>query len=166
MLFTPTPFKIVKKEKQTQDISLFRLQRSGDKNKKSGLCYDPGEFFQVSVPGVGEAPFSVCACSKDFIEFNIRGVGEVTDALIKLDVGDNMWLRGPYGNFYPMKEFVGKSLVIIGGGTGVAPLRGVLKYVVFTNVNYCIIILLEYVMHCFNMTLVMGKLIFIKHLTK
>ena len=129
MLFTPTPFKIVKKEKQTQDISLFRLQRSGDKNKKSGLCYDPGEFFQVSVPGVGEAPFSVCACSKDFIEFNIRALGDVTNHLLKLEPGDYLWLRGPYGKSYPMKEIKGNSLVIIGGGTGVAPLRAVLKYV-------------------------------------
>jgi anaerobic sulfite reductase subunit B len=139
MLFSMVPFKIIKKEKMCEGIYLFRIEK--DKGKQQGkakrgtskpvekLSYEPGQFFQVSLPGVGEAPISVASYSQEYIEFNIRGVGEVTDALIKLVVGDVVWLRGPYGNYYPMKEFIGRSLVIIGGGTGVAPLRGVLKYV-------------------------------------
>ncbi len=134
MLFNATPFRIVKKEKQTEDTYLFRLEKP--KKEKIKLCYEPGEFFLVSVPGIGEAPFSVCACSKDFIEFNIRGLGDVTNHLIKLKPGDYLWLRGPYGTSYPMKELKGNSLVIIGGGTGVAPLRGVLKYVEERRADY------------------------------
>jgi len=134
MLFNPAPFRIVKKEEQTKDIYLFRLQRP--LRGKTSLCYEPGEFFQVSAPGVGEAPFSVCSCSEDFIEFNIRGVGDVTNKLLSLGPGDYMWLRGPYGTSYPMKDLRGNSLVIIGGGTGVAPLRAVLKYVEEHRADY------------------------------
>jgi anaerobic sulfite reductase subunit B len=134
MLFSSKPFKIVKKEKQTKDVVLFTLEKP-DK-KKVELCYKPGEFFQVALPGIGEAPISVCSCSKDFIEFNIRGVGEVTDKLIAMEPGDYMWLRGPYGTQYPMEELKGNSLFIIGGGTGVAPLRGVLKYVEQHRADY------------------------------
>jgi len=134
MLFSPKPFRIVKKEAQTTDICLFKLERP--RGEKEKLCYDPGEFFQVSVPGVGEAPFSVCSCSHDFIEFNIRGVGSVSNKLLELEPGSYMWLRGPYGTGYPMKDLIGNNLVIIGGGTGVAPLRGVLKYVEKHRADY------------------------------
>lgn len=136
MLFNPTPFKIVKKEKQAQDIYLFRLERHKKGKEKENFCYEPGEFFQVSVPGIGEAPFSVCSCSKDFIELNIRGLGDVTNKLVELKPGDRVWLRGPYGTSYPMDELKGNTLVIIGGGTGVAPLRGVLKYLEEHRADY------------------------------
>lgn len=134
MLFKPEPFKIVKKEKQTKDTYLFRLEKAG--KKKYEFDYKAGEFFQVSVPGIGEAPISVASYSKDYVEFNIRGLGEVTDKLIALEKGDNMWLRGPYGTCYPIKEWEGNTLVIIGGGTGVAPLRGVIKYLEKRRAEY------------------------------
>ena len=126
MLYTPTPFRIVKKEDQTRDIALYTLEKS---EKKKDFCYNPGEFFLLSIPGIGEAPFSVCSCSEEAVQFNIRGVGDVSNKLLELKEGDNMWLRGPYGNGYPMNDLKGNNLFIIGGGTGVAPLRGLLKYV-------------------------------------
>ena len=92
--------------------------------------------YLISIPGIGEAPFSGCAYSKDYIEFNIRGVGDVTNAILKLEKGDKLWLRGPYGINYPMQELKGNDLVIIGGGTGVAPLRGVLKYIEMHRADY------------------------------
>lgn len=127
MLFKSEPFKIVKKDMQTKDDCLFRLEPSG--KKKIKLDYKPGQFYQVSVPGVGECPLSVCSYSDNFIEFNIRGLGDVTNKLIKLEKGDKIWLRGPYGTCYPMEQLKGNNIAIIGGGTGVAPLRGVLKYI-------------------------------------
>jgi len=137
MLFDSAAFRIIAKEKQTQDIYLFRLEKAGaKKTEKSELNYQPGQFFQLGIPGFGEAPFSVCSASKDFIEFNIRGLGEVTNKLISLQPGELIWLRGPYGTSYPMKEIRGNSLVIIGGGTGVAPLRGVLKHVEAHRADY------------------------------
>ncbi|MBU1198472.1 MAG: FAD/NAD(P)-binding protein [Nanoarchaeota archaeon] len=126
MLSKSTPLKIVKKEKQADKTYLFRLEGSG--KKKIKFDYKIGQFYQVSVPGIGEAPISVCSFSEDFLEFNIRGVGDVTDKLLELEVGDNIWIRGPYGTSYPLDKLKGNNIMIIGGGTGIAPLRGALKY--------------------------------------
>lgn len=125
------PFRITRKEQMTGDIYLFRAEKAkaGKSKNKEKLSYQPGQFYQLNVPGLGEAPISVCSYADDYIEFNIRALGDVTDELIKLNVGDNLWVRGPYGTHYPMIDLHGKSLIIIGGGTGVAPLRGVIKYV-------------------------------------
>ncbi len=129
MLFTTTQYRIVKKDKLTSDIYLFRVEKPGKGKTNEKLSYQPGQFYQISISGIGEAPISVCSYADDYIEFNIRAAGDVTDNIVKLKEGDAIWLRGPYGTHYPMNNFHDKSLVIIGGGTGVAPLRGVLKYV-------------------------------------
>jgi len=89
----------------------------------------PGQFVQVSVPGVGEAPISICSDSRSHIKLNIREIGNVTKALSKKRKGDALWIRGPYGKGYPMKELEGKNLILIGGGCGVAPLKGVIDFI-------------------------------------
>ncbi|MFH1063757.1 MAG: FAD/NAD(P)-binding protein [Candidatus Woesearchaeota archaeon] len=91
--------------------------------------YEPGQFFQVSLPGIGEAPISVASYSPDYLEMNIREVGNLTKRLADIKAGDVLYMRGPYGHGYPMEKFFGKNLLIIGGGSGVAPLRGILSYV-------------------------------------
>ena len=143
MSFAIEPFKITQKEQMASDIFLFRLEKQGGtekhgkgKKKAEQVHYEPGQFYQVSVAGIGEAPISVCSHATDFLEFNIRAVGNITDALVKLNKGDLMWIRGPYGTSYPMKEMAGKDLVIIGGGTGIAPLRGVVKYIEQHTADY------------------------------
>lgn len=136
MLFTTEPYKITAKEKLTPDTYLLTVQKFDKKGKLEKLNYLPGQFFQVSIPGFGEAPISVCSYSDEFLEFNVRAVGDVTNEIVKLEPGDSLWLRGPYGTHYPMKEMIGKSLMIVGGGTGVAPLRGVLKYVEKHRADY------------------------------
>jgi anaerobic sulfite reductase subunit B len=91
--------------------------------------HEPGQFIQVTIPGIGEAPISICSNSDKFIKLNIREVGNVTNALAKLKKGDFVFVRGPYGNGYPMGDIKGKELVVIGGGCGLAPLKGVLDYI-------------------------------------
>lgn len=124
--------KIVKKIKQTEDTFLFRLEHP--------MAHDPGQFVQASVLGIGEAPISICSYSDKFIELDIRAVGNVSNKLCCLEEHDRMLIRGPYGKGYPMKDMKNKNLIIIGGGTGVAPVRGVIEYVrehrrSFKNVN-------------------------------
>ncbi len=119
--YLPKPAKIVMYRRESSDCFHIRLDYKG--------TYDPGQFFQVSLPGIGEAPISVASYSKDFLELNIREVGNVTNALAILKKGDTLLIRGPYGKGYPMEKFVGKQLIVIGGGSGVAPLKGVLAYV-------------------------------------
>lgn len=92
------------------------------------MQHEPGQFIQMTIPGIGEAPISICSYDFEKSDFHIREVGNVTNALSKLKKGDQVYIRGPYGKGYPMKEFEGKDLVIIGGGSGVAPLRGIISY--------------------------------------
>ena len=61
---------------------------------------------------------------KEFIKLNIRDVGNVTHALSQLKKGDTVLVRGPYGKVYPMHQVRGNSIIVIGGGCGVAPLKG------------------------------------------
>lgn len=90
-----------------------------------------GQFLQVSIPKVGEAPISISDFNVEggYIELLIRKVGKVTDAIFKLQPGDKIGLRGPYGNGFPFKEYEGKDLIIIAGGSGVAPVRSMIQHV-------------------------------------
>lgn len=68
-----------------------------------------------------KAPISVSAQGDDWLEFTIRSVGKVTDSIFHKTAGDTLFLRGPYGKGWPVEEFAGKHLVVITGGTGIAP---------------------------------------------
>lgn len=108
------------------------IQQSGDNfmlRIKTNLNPQPGQFVEVSLPGIGEAPISSASYSKRILDLNIRIVGDVTEALSKLKKGAKLHLRGPYGKGYPMGKFKGKNLILIGGGCGVAPLRGIIEYI-------------------------------------
>ncbi|MCG3255192.1 MAG: FAD/NAD(P)-binding protein, partial [Candidatus Heimdallarchaeota archaeon] len=93
--------------------------------------YKPGQFAIMSLPGVGEAVFSISSppTRTDFIEFGVRKVGSFTEALFKLKVGDIVHLRGPYGDGFDMESLGGRDLIIVSGGLGAIPLRSVLLYV-------------------------------------
>lgn len=88
----------------------------------------PGQFFEVSIPKYGEAPISVSGIGERYIDLTIRRVGKVTDEVFEHYVGDKLWLRGPYGNGFAVEDYAGKDLIIIAGGTGLSPVRGVVDY--------------------------------------
>lgn len=92
--------------------------------------YMPGQFIKLGVMGVGEAPISICTAQTDEpgLELCIRNAGRVTNAVHNLKVGNTVWVRGPYGNGFPMDDFTGKDLLLVAGGLGIAPIRGVLQY--------------------------------------
>ena len=119
--YLPQKVKITKIQKETEEIKTFRVEYSCDHN--------PGEFVELSVPGIGECPISICSWSNKYLDLCIRNVGNVTAAISKLKKNEDIWLRGIYGTGYPMKELNGKDIFITGGGTGAAPLRGVIEYI-------------------------------------
>ena len=117
IVFVPVD-KIVQ---QTEDEYLLRFD--------VGIDHDPGQFMQCSLLGIGECPISICSWNNEYFEMSVRAVGNVSNALCKLKKGDELGLRGPYGNGYKMDDYFGKDLILVGGGCGVAPLRGVVEYV-------------------------------------
>lgn len=96
------------------------------------MAYDgavkPGQFFEVSLPKYGEAPISVSGIGEGFADLTIRRVGRVTNQVFTYDKGDYLYLRGPYGNGFDVENYKGKELVVVAGGTGVSPVRGVVSY--------------------------------------
>lgn len=96
------------------------------------LSYDkaliPGQFLQLSIPGVGEAPISVSDFEDGKLYMTIRKVGRLTDVIFDLKVGDSLLARGPYGNGFDYSNFEGSNLKVIAGGTGLAPVKKVIKH--------------------------------------
>lgn len=97
------------------------------------LGHRPGQFVEVSVLGVGEAPISISSSpsrsSKSF-ELCVRRVGDVTSALHSLKPGDRVGIRGPFGRGFPFEKFRGKDLLFAPGGLGLAPLRSLINQVI------------------------------------
>lgn len=98
----------------------FRMEFSGD--------VKPGQFFEISLPKFGEAPISVSGIGPDTVDFTIRRVGKVTSEIFENYVGDKLYIRGPYGNGFDIDNYRGKELVVVAGGTGLSPVKGVVDY--------------------------------------
>jgi sulfhydrogenase subunit gamma (sulfur reductase) len=90
--------------------------------------FKAGQFGEYSVFGAGECTFCIASSPtrKGYIEASFKAVGKVTQAMRRLNVGDIMGFRGPYGNHFPMEEMRGNNIVFIAGGIGLAPVRCVI----------------------------------------
>lgn len=116
------PFRSEIKEiiKHTEIEYTFRMSFKGD--------VKPGQFFEVSIPKYGEAPISVSGIGEDTVDLTIRRVGKVTNEIFENYVGDSFFMRGPYGNGFDVENYKGKQIVVIAGGTGLSPVKGVVDY--------------------------------------
>ncbi len=119
-IMLPSPHRILRVLKETRAEYTFRVAYNGETQH--------GQFFQLSIPKVGEAPISVSGKGPGYVEFTIRKVGRLTDGIFGLGEGDTLFMRGPYGNPFPIDRFKGKDLVVICGGTGMAPVKTTLNY--------------------------------------
>ncbi len=95
------------------------------------LGHMPGQFVQVTIPGIGEAPISIASSPDEGNSFRmlVRKVGNVTGAMHALEPGDRIHIRGPFGHGFPVEEeMLGQDILFIGGGCGMAPLRSAIAY--------------------------------------
>lgn len=111
--------KILEIRNELSDIDTYILESPGD------YRFQPGQFNMVYMPGYGEAAISISSDPQrpERLAHTIRAVGDVTRALRRLQVGQPMLLRGPFGSSWPLDESKGCDLVIACGGLGLAPLR-------------------------------------------
>jgi len=86
----------------------------------------------VSLMGIGEIPISICSSplNRDYFEICVRAVGKVTESMHRLNVGEIIGVRGPYGNGFPIRMIEAHDLLIIAGGLGLAPLRSLILYAI------------------------------------
>ena len=128
-VYLPEPMRIVRRYNLISDVRFFQVRPLAMERALS-LDYLPGQFMIVSLPGVGEAPFSISSTPSrpGLVEFGIRNVGVLTEQLFKLKENEIIGVRGPYGNGFPISKFEKKDLIIIVGGLGAVPLRSLLLY--------------------------------------
>ena len=118
--YMPFLSKIVKVRKHTEIEYTFTMIYEGE--------VKPGQFFEVSIPKYGEAPISVSGIGDGTVDLTIRRVGKVTNEIFERYEGDSIFMRGPYGNGFDYEDYRGGELVVVAGGTGVSPVRGVIRY--------------------------------------
>ncbi len=126
-LYRPFPCTVESIADLTASEKLLRLvRRDGEP-----FGHRPGQFMQVSITGLGEAPISVSSSPTrgSYLELGIRNAGTVTGAIHKLAAGDAVALRGPFGTFFDTDALAGKDLLLIAGGCGLAPMRALIQYV-------------------------------------
>ena len=120
----------------TPDVKTFRVVTP---DGKKAFDHMPGQCAMLSIPGVGEAMFSITSSptNTEFMEFSIKKCGCVTEWLHSMEVGQEITIRGPYGRPFPVDTaFAGHDLLFIAGGIGLAPLRSVINYVLDNRDNY------------------------------
>lgn len=120
-------FQEVTEQKNIKTIE-FQLMNEA---RREAFDFTPGQFVQVSVEGVSEAPISLNSSPFKESSFSLclEKKGRVTQALFELEEGDTVWIRGPYGNGFPLEEVEGKHILFVAGGIGLAPLRSAIEYV-------------------------------------
>ncbi len=127
--YIPSKAKIVKIIQETtsdvQDVKTYVLKPEEE------VRYMPGQFLEVSLPGAGEAPFGFASnpLITDTLDLCIKRTGLVTDAIHMLSEGDELWLRGPFGNTFPLDKMEGYDLFYAAGGLGLGPLRPMIDWV-------------------------------------
>ncbi len=125
--YKPMKGRLLEARMLTDKEKFFRIELEG----KINLGHQPGQFVMVSLFGYGEAPISICSSPTDrgYFDLTVRNVGTFTNALHKLEEGDTVGIRGPFGKGFPIDTMFGYDLVIIAGGLGIVPLRSLIRYV-------------------------------------
>lgn len=125
-IYLPEVATLQKFENMTDQDRFFKFTLEGRE-----LGHQPGQFVELSIPGIGEAPFSVSSSptKPGYFEMLIRNVGKVTEAVHRLEPGDQVGIRGPFGSHFAVERYLGKDLLFIAGGLGLAPLRSAINYV-------------------------------------
>ena len=127
-LYQPHLMRVTERIDETPDTTTLRLAFQ-DPGVAESFVFQAGQFAEYSVFGEGECTFCIASAPTrlPLIECSFKKVGKVTTALSRLDVGDTMGFRGPYGNSFPIDSWRGKNLVFVAGGIGLAPVRCVIQ---------------------------------------
>ena len=130
--YQPAPARIMRITEEVADTRLFDLRFEAPELAER-FEFTPGQFVQLSVLGVGEAPFSLPSSPtrRGAFQLCIRRAGTVTGFLFDhIREGDLVGVRGPLGNGFPVERFAGHDLLLVAGGLGMVPLRGLLQYLI------------------------------------
>ncbi len=123
-VYCPIRADLLEVVEETPTIKTFRVRPD------QPVPFKAGQFVQLTVPGLGEAPFTPSSSPsvEDEMEITILRTGKVTDALHEMSGGEELGVRGPFGKGYPTEKLKGHAVLVVGGGVGLAPLRSLLHH--------------------------------------
>ena len=127
-LYHPVMAEIKEVKRLTGMETFYRVEMPDGED----LGHVPGQFVELSIFGVGEAPFSISSSptQKGSFDLGVRRAGMLTDVLLRQPVGTKIGIRGPFGNGIDVTRFEGKDVLIIAGGIGLVPMRSMINYVI------------------------------------
>ncbi|TLM97613.1 MAG: oxidoreductase [Actinobacteria bacterium] len=128
--YRPWPARITSITELTDKEKLFEF-RLIDDDVREAFAFDAGQFVELSIFGVGEAPISISSApsKQGFIELCVRKAGDVTGALHGKQCGDLVGLRGPFGRGFPFEQMKGHDILLVAGGLGIAPLKSLINHI-------------------------------------
>jgi NAD(P)H-flavin reductase len=118
------PARILRITPEVPGVQTYELELR-DPEIRDAYGFAAGQFNMLYLPGIGEAAISIASdvATPAVLAHTVRAVGNVTDALTRLAVGDEVLVRGPYGRPWPVAELEGRHVVVVGGGLGLASQR-------------------------------------------
>jgi NAD(P)H-flavin reductase/formate hydrogenlyase subunit 6/NADH:ubiquinone oxidoreductase subunit I len=136
-IYRPYLMRVAAMRDETVDVRTLRLEFL-DANESASFDFRVGQFGLYSALGEGESTFCIASSStrKGYIECTFRQAGRVTRALRRLNVGDLMGFRGPYGNSFPVESWKGKDLLFVAGGIALPPMRSAIQYCLDNRQDY------------------------------
>lgn len=145
----PQEAEIIARQQESATIVTLTL-RLTDAQAAGRFRFTPGQFNMLYLPEVGEIPISIASDADTPAELahTIRAVGRVSQGLARLDVGDRIGLRGPYGRGWPLDAARGHNIIIITGGLGCAPVVPVIHHIHRRREDYGQLAILHGVKHC------------------
>ena len=137
------PAVITHTRQETPGVSTYSIELR-DRDAAKQYFAKPGQFNMLYIPGIGEAAISLSGnpgkCNP--LIHTIRAVGSVTNQLGRLPIGATLGIRGPFGSHWPLDQCVGKDIVLVAGGIGLAPIRPVINEIISNRSRYGNVVLL------------------------
>jgi len=137
-IYVPEIATITKIEQVSPTEKLFDIRIDNPESQKA-FDFLPGQFVELTVFGLGEAPFSIPSSpnNKDFFQLCVRDIGNVSGALHRMQTGDKVGIRGPFGKgYFPFEKMKGKDVIIVAGGLGLAPVMSLIYTILEDRENY------------------------------
>jgi sulfhydrogenase subunit gamma (sulfur reductase) len=144
------PYEAEVAERIQESPSIFPLRlRITAPAARAAYRFRPGQFNMVYLYGVGEVPISIVSDPRDetMLGHTIRALGRVTNGLAKLQPGDRVGLRGPFGRGWPLKEVQGRDVLVVTGGLGCAPVVAVINYILMRREEFGRLTIIQGVKH-------------------
>lgn len=126
-IFMPMEAEIISTEQLTTSEKKFTLKLKNG----SRFDYQPGQILEVSIFGFGEIPIGIASSPtrKSTFDIVVRTVGRVSTAINRMGKGQSLYVRGPLGHGFDLKDLQGHNVLIVAGGIGLCPTRSLIQYI-------------------------------------